>query len=79
VSRAAFQASGRGTLQIESLPAGAQVILDGRSVGTTPLTLSDVAAGSHSVQIALAGHRGWRTSVSVEPNGHARVGASLER
>jgi hypothetical protein len=62
-----------------SRPSGAQVFVDGRFVGTTPLRLSDVAAGSHAVRIALPGHRRWVTSVNVSPGERSRVAASLER
>lgn len=36
-----------GSLRVESSPAGAQVILDGQPVGTTPLVLPAVAPGLH--------------------------------
>jgi len=39
----------RGQLQVESSPQGAQVMLDGKARGVTPLTLDDVAPGKHTV------------------------------
>jgi hypothetical protein len=71
--------SGWGALQIESRPAGAEVILNGRTVGSTPLVLRSVAAGRHRVQLALPGYRPWWTSVHVDANARTRIGASLER
>jgi hypothetical protein len=41
--------------------------------------LSDVAAGTHAVRIALPDHRRWATSVTVTAGARARVAASLER
>jgi hypothetical protein len=38
-----------GTLRIDSNPTGANVIVDGRDHGITPVTLDEVAVGSHSV------------------------------
>jgi hypothetical protein len=38
-----------GTLSVESTPAGARVILDGQDRGQTPLNISGLRAGSHSV------------------------------
>jgi PEGA domain-containing protein len=38
-----------GKLTIESTPSGAQVTVDGKARGVTPLTLNDVATGKHDV------------------------------
>jgi PEGA domain-containing protein len=40
-----------GALSIESTPAGARVIVDGKARGVTPLKLDDVAPGRHEVTI----------------------------
>ena len=72
-------ASGPGTLQILSRPSGAQVLVDGRVVGRTPLVMADVRSGSHDVRIELAGFRRWVTSVTVTPGTRTRVAASLEQ
>jgi hypothetical protein len=40
-----------GTLAITSTPAGAKVIVDGKSRGVTPLTLADLSAGPHRVAL----------------------------
>jgi PEGA domain-containing protein len=40
---------GAGTLKIASTPAGAQVTVDGRPRGVTPLTVSELPAGKHDV------------------------------
>jgi len=52
----------RGTLMVESRPAKSgdrapdlDVYLDGRSVGRTALTLSDVAAGTHRLRVVVNG------------------------
>ncbi len=68
-----------GALQVDSRPRGAQVFVNGRLVGTTPLLISDVRPGLHSVRINLSGHRQWVTSVEVAPGARQRVAASLER
>ena len=71
--------AGPSRLEVVSRPAGAEVYLDERLVGTTPLTLSDVAPGPHRVRIALPGHQRWVTDVVVRPGEGARVAASLEQ
>lgn len=40
-----------GSLQVTSTPAGAKVSVDGKLRGQSPLTLSDLAAGPHTVLI----------------------------
>ena len=67
------------TMEVVSRPAGAQVFVDGRMVGRTPLVVPGVDPGDHSVRIALPGHQRWATTVSVAAGSRARVAASLER
>ncbi len=45
------------TLSIRSQPAPAEVRLDGRFVGLTPLDVREVAAGEHLVVVSLNGYR----------------------
>ncbi len=40
-----------GTLQVRTEPSGARVAVDGQPKGTTPLTLTDLASGEHSVTL----------------------------
>jgi hypothetical protein len=68
-----------GLVSFESRPPGARVMLDGRAIGTTPMTLSDVTAGSHTVSLDLPGYRRWTASVDVVAGERNRVAASLER
>jgi serine/threonine protein kinase len=68
-----------GSLSISSRPRGATVILDGRVVGVTPLTLPEVAAGSHAVRLELEGYRAWSVSAQVVAGQQKKVNASLER
>ncbi len=71
--------TGRGSLRIDSRPAGAQVFLDGKLVGRTPLVLDSVASGDHPVYLELDGYRRWADTASVTPGEQKRVAASLER
>ena len=68
-----------GTLQVDSRPRGARVFLDGRLVGQTPVTLTEVTPGAHAVRIDLIGYQRWVTTVKVAAGERARVAASLER
>jgi PEGA domain len=71
--------AGTGAIVVFSRPSGAEVFLDEQRVGSTPLSLARVAAGTHGVRIALPEHRAWSTSVRVTPGSSLRVAASLER
>jgi hypothetical protein len=75
----AAAASAVASLVVESRPQGAAVIIDGRQVGTTPLSLSDVRTGSHAVRLERDGYRIWTAPVTVSAGEQNRVTASLEK
>ncbi len=66
-----------GALVVDSRPAGARVVIDGREVGRTPVTLDGLAPGAHAVRIDLAGYLPITTTAIVEPGARARVAVSL--
>ena len=68
-----------GGLVIESRPSGANVYVDGKLVGATPVSLPSVPAGSHAVRLEHDGYRRWTSSVRVIASEQNRVTASLER
>jgi len=67
-----------GSLPVASRPAGAQGFVDDHLIGTTPLLLSDLAAGPRSLRIELSGYKTWMRSILIEPSARSRVSASLE-
>ena len=66
-----------GQVIATSQPSGARVTLDGMVVGTTPLTTSEVSAGTHEVVFTLDGHETARQRVTVEAGQEAFVQADL--
>jgi hypothetical protein len=66
-------------LQVLSRPSGAQVVLDGRIVGRTPLVIADIPGGMHEVRLEHTGFRRWATTVEVTSGSRTRVAASLEQ
>jgi serine/threonine protein kinase len=66
-----------GTLVIDSRPAGARVVIDGREHGRTPVTVPSLPPGDYAVAISLAGYQPVTTTTRVEPGGRARVAVSL--
>jgi hypothetical protein len=67
-----------GALLVESRPTGARVYVDGRLVGTTPMSVASIRVGSHVVRLELDGYRRWSDSVRVVAGERTRVAASLE-
>ena len=67
-----------GSLYVDSRPRGAAVLLDGKSVGQTPLSLAEVAPGSHVVRIEMAGKKPWTATAHVVAGKMERVTGSLE-
>ena len=80
-AQAARAPAGRfaGALAVDSRPAGARVFMDGKLVGTTPMALPSVPAGSHAIRLEHDGYRRWSSSVRVVASEQNRVTASLER
>jgi hypothetical protein len=66
------------SLVVDSRPTGASVLLGGRLVGTTPLTLASIAPGRHTIRIERAGYRAFTQTIDVKPGERRRVAASLE-
>ncbi len=68
-----------GALSVESKPPGASVFVNNRLVGKTPVSLSEIAAGDHTIRLELSGYRRWSSPVRIVPKERNRVTASLER
>jgi hypothetical protein len=66
-----------GSLVIESRPTGASILLNGRAVGTTPMTIDDLQPGTYTVQLQLPTYRPITTTVRVVAGARARAAASL--
>jgi hypothetical protein len=67
----------QGSIVVVSRPPGADVALDGRVVGQTPMSIPNVTEGMHVLGIELPGFSRWATTVRVEAGEPTRVGASL--
>jgi hypothetical protein len=67
-----------GSLYVDSRPRGATVLLDGKNIGVTPLSLDNVPIGSHVVRIEMTGKLPWSTAARITAGETARVTGSLE-
>jgi hypothetical protein len=68
-----------GMIEVQSLPTGAQVFLDGKRVGSTPISTLAARAGEHVLRLERDGYRRWTSSIRVVAGQRTRVTASLER
>lgn len=74
---AALPAVTTGELVVDSIPGGASVQIDGRSVGVTPVAVSQVSAGQHLITISLADHAQASRTVEVSAGERANVAFQL--
>ncbi len=54
-----------GSVNVYSSPPGASILIDGLYCGTTPKTVTDVAAGNHLLQLELSGYNNYEGSIYV--------------
>lgn len=71
--------SSRGIVVVESSPAGAAVSLDGQDVGVTPLRLTDITPGRHTVLLTHADAAGVLRVIDTSDGGRGEVRASLPK
>lgn len=62
-----------GTLTVYSFPLGADVALNGVSIGATPIINKPVAAGTYTLAISLAGYQTYTTPVVIVPDQLTKV------
>lgn len=62
-----------GILQVISDPGGANVFIDDTCRGITPLTLSSVPAGSHTLRLTLPGYRDHTLTYNQTPGGTSHI------
>jgi hypothetical protein len=75
-TEAGTEAAAEGRLQINSPAPGAQVYIDNRLVGSTPLSTT-VPPGSHTIRVAADGFDPFVRRVEVEANKNHAISAEL--
>ena len=68
-----------GSVTVDSRPKGAQVTIDGRAVGVTPVSVPGLTPGAHAVRVQLARHKPVTTTVTVKAGETARLAVTLEQ
>lgn len=67
-----------GSLAIASTPAGAAVTVDGTSKGTTPVTVTGLSAGIHTVHLSLQGYDEAIQTATITAGQTATLTATLK-
>jgi uncharacterized surface protein with fasciclin (FAS1) repeats len=67
-----------GNVQVNSVPSGSTVILDGGKKGTTPMLFTNVLAGSHAVQVKQTGYKDFGAGIQVSGGKTTVVNATLK-
>lgn len=57
--------AGQATIEIRSVPSGASVYLDRNPKGQTPVTITGVSLGPHSLELKMKGYPDFPTTIQV--------------
>lgn len=77
-SNSAASASGLGSVSFRSEPDGADILVDGKFLGTTPSN-AQLTPGDHSVTIEKAHYSKWKRTMTVAAGSSVNVNASLDK
>ena len=66
-----------GSVDITSSPAMADITLDGKAVGTTPLKLSSLLVGEHKITVSKSGYQPYSATITIAEGKTATVSAEL--
>ena len=66
-----------GILRVDSIPNGADVYVDHRYRGTTPLNIKDLAKGTHRIGLIRTGYVEWGSDVELSNEKIVSVSATL--
>jgi hypothetical protein len=67
-----------GTIEVHSIPEGAEVYVDGTFIGNAPATLK-LTPGQHTIRITQSGYKEWSREIGVQVGSEAHLTASLDK
>ena len=68
-----------GSIDINSTPAEAEIWIDGKQVGTTPMFLSECIVGEHELLLKKSGYKAKKLNLLVSEDQMSAVSESLEK
>ena len=66
------------TVSIKSDPAGAEITIDGKFVGTTPSSVQ-LLPGDHTIAIEKVGFKSWQKTMTIAAGGSISLDATLDK
>jgi hypothetical protein len=70
--------SDTATVVVKSTPEAAEIIVDGKFMGSTMSTLQ-LTPGDHTIRIEKSGHKTWERIMTVNVGGNINIDARLEK
>ena len=67
-----------GSIDVNSSPLEANIYIDDKHVGTTPMLLPNYLVGTHTIKLSKAGHSDFSQVITVEEGQTFEVNAKLE-
>ena len=68
-----------GRLRVSSSPSGADVYLNNRYAGKTPLSMEQVRVGEYLLRVEIPGYQVWSRDIRITADRTATIHADLER
>jgi len=68
----------KGTVNVSSVPGGADLLVDGDFIGNCPASLK-LAPGKHTITARLSGHKDWSRVITVQSGSEVQLTANLEK
>ena len=68
-----------GGVAIASTPIGANVTIDGKMAGTTPLKLDNIFVGNHSVKITKTGYSDYTQTITIDEGKTVTINTTLTK
>jgi hypothetical protein len=75
---ASAPAATTSAVSVSSIPAGADITIDGKFVGTTP-SVVQLTVGEHKVVVTKSGYKTWERALTVSSGGGANLNVELEK
>lgn len=76
--RASAPTASTSSVSVSSIPAGADITIDDKFVGTTPSVLQ-LTVGEHKIVVTKAGYKTWERTLTAGPGGGVNLSVELEK
>ena len=67
-----------GSVSVDSKPSNAIVCVNGKKIGNTPATITELAAGKYQLEVTMDCYETWSDSISINPGKESTITAELQ-